>query len=202
MNPREKRIDAYISGSAEFAKPVLQHLRELVHRACPDVQETIKWGFPNFEYHGILCSMASFKQHCSFGFWKASLMEDYEKRISPIGKTAMGNFGKITSLKDLPPDRLLLKYIKEACRLNKSGAKVLKPKVVERKALVVPPDFKKALAKNKLAKSTFDGFSYSNKKDYVEWITEAKAAETRAKRMETTIIWLSEGKIRNWKYVR
>jgi uncharacterized protein YdeI (YjbR/CyaY-like superfamily) len=198
---KDKRIDAYIGRSAGFAKPILNHIRTLVHKACPEVEETIKWGFPNFDYHGIMCSMASFKQHCAFGFWKSRLMNDFEKVLNPGGKTAMGHFGQLKSVTDLPADNILLQYIKEAARLNEEGIKAKrKARPAVKAKLIVPAFFKKALSKNKKALATFEGFSYSNKKDYVEWITEAKTEATREKRMATTIEWLAEGKIRNWKY--
>lgn len=201
MGTRDKRVDAYIAKSAEFAKPVLTHLRELVHQACPGATETIKWGFPHFDYHGILCSMAAFKKHCAFGFWKAKLMTNYLKVLQPVGETAMGHLGKITSVKDLPSDARLRKYIKEAARLNEKGAQPgRKPAAI--KKLVVPADFRKALSKNPKAKTVFDSFSYSHRKDYVEWVTEAKTEATRNKRMATSIEWLAAGKGRNWKYER
>ena len=121
---KDKRIDAYIGASADFAKPILTHLRRLVHKACPDATETIKWGFPHFDYHGIMCSMAGFKQHCAFTFWKARLMEDFDKVFNPASETAMGHFGKIKSLKHLPSDKTLMEYIREAARLNESRVKL------------------------------------------------------------------------------
>jgi|SRR3990172_2362723 len=203
MGKKDKRVDAYIAKSADFAQPVLTHMRRLVHEGCPDVEETVKWGFPHFEYKGILCSMASFKQHCAFGFWKASLMSDRRDLLSRMGKTAMGNFGQLKSLSDLPPDKILLEYIKEAARLNREEIKLpARSMPAEKKPLKVPGYFKSALGKNKKASKTFDTFSYSNKKDYVEWVTEAKTDETRNKRLATAIQWMSEGKIRNWKFVR
>lgn len=202
MGKKAKRIDAYISKSADFAKPVLRHLRELVHEACPDVEETMKWSFPHFDYKGMMCSMAAFKQHCSFGFWKASLMEGYDKVLYPMGETAMGHFGQLKSLKDLPSDKIILSYIKEATRLNDDGVKLPQRAKPTLQKLVVPVDFKKALTRNKKAAANFDGFSYSNKKEYVEWVTEAKTDVTRRTRLATSIEWLSEGKIRNWKYVK
>ena len=203
MAPKDKRVDAYIATSADFAQPILTHLRELVHAAVPDVEETMKWSFPHFDYHGILCSMAAFKQHCSFGFWKASIMFDPHKIFGRLNETAMGNFGRITNLKDLPSDKILISYIKEAAKLNKDGVKLsTKPKTTEKKSLKVPGYFMAALKKNKKARSTFESFSYSNKKDYVEWITEAKGEETRTKRLATAIEWMSEGKVRNWKYIK
>lgn len=158
MGSKDKRVDAYIAASADFAKPILRHLRKLVHAACPEIQEAIKWRFPHFEYHGLVCSMASFNQHCAFGFWKASLMEDYDKNLASLGETAMGHFGKISRAADLPPDKILLKYIKEACRLNAAGIKISKPKPAAKKVLVVRDYFKKELARHKKAKFTFDAF--------------------------------------------
>ncbi|MEJ0056566.1 MAG: YdeI/OmpD-associated family protein [Bacteroidota bacterium] len=202
MPTKDKRIDTYINRSADFAKPILHHLRELVHQVCPEVEETMKWSFPHFDYHGILCSMAAFKQHCSFGFWKAKLMEDYDALLSVGNKTAMGHFGQLKSLKDLPNDKILVKYIKEAMRLNEEDVKIIrKPAPREKKILLIPADLKKALAKNTAACKTFDGFNYSNKKEYIEWITEAKTDATREKRLNTAIEWMAAGKIRLWKYV-
>lgn len=202
MGKRDKRIDTYILKSADFAIPILTHLRELVHLACPDVEETIKWSFPVFEYKGILCNMAAFKQHCAFGFWKASLMKDKSLVKQAARETAMGHLGKIQSLKDLPPDKVLIQYIKEAAKLNDSGIKVAKKPATESKALHVPPYFKKALNANPLALKTFTNFSYSNRKEYVEWITDAKTETTRERRITTAIGWLAEGKVRNWKYLK
>src|SRR5688572_32247585 len=118
MPSRNPNIDAYIKRSAPFARPIMEHLRELVHKACPQVEETIKWGFPHFEYKGILCSMAAFKQHCSFGFWKATLMDDPNNILERVGKTSMGSLGALTSKKDLPADKVIIAYIKEAMKLN------------------------------------------------------------------------------------
>ena len=201
MGTKDRRVDAYIIASAEFAKPVLSHLRKVIHAGCPDVEETIKWGFPHFMYKGILCSMASFKEHCAFGFWKGSLLEDREKTLEKVGKTAMGHLGRITALSDLPSEKVLLRYIKEAMALNDEGVKVpsrSKPKG-DRK-LDVPGDLMAALRKNKKALATFKGLNYTNKKDYVEWVTEARRDETRRRRLETAVAWMAEGKPRNWKY--
>jgi uncharacterized protein YdeI (YjbR/CyaY-like superfamily) len=202
MATRDKRVDAYIAKSADFAKPILDHLRELVHKACPDVEEKMKWSFPHFDYKGMMCSMAAFKEHCSFGFWKASLMKDARK-FSQVGETGMGHLGKIHSLDELPSDKTLIAYIKEAARLNADGVKLSpKTKPIEKKILTAPADLKQALSKNKRALQTFDGFSHSNKREYVEWITEAKTPETRTRRLATAIEWMAEGKSRNWKYER
>jgi uncharacterized protein YdeI (YjbR/CyaY-like superfamily) len=202
MPKKDKRIDNYIAKSQEFARPILNHLRGLVHKACPEVEETMKWSFPHFDYAGgTICSMASFKKHAVFGFWKASIMKDPHKILS--ASDAMGHFGKLQSLKDLPSDKILIDYIKEAARLNKDGVKLpAKTKTAHKKELVIPDYFMKALGKNKKALKTFETFSPANKREYVEWITGAKSEETRNKRLETAINWMAEGKIRNWKYVK
>jgi uncharacterized protein YdeI (YjbR/CyaY-like superfamily) len=202
MSIKDKRIDVYIQKAQPFAQPILKKLRVLVHKACPDVEETMKWSFPHFNYSGgTICSMASFKQHMAFGFWKASIMKDPHKILQKAEREAMGHLGRITSAKDLPADNILLDYIKEAVRLNKEGVKVeRKPKSAVKKELVIPDYFTKAVSKNKKAIKTFEEFSYSHKKEYVEWITEAKTEETRNSRLKTAVEWLSEGKSRMWKY--
>lgn len=200
---KDPRVDKYISQSADFAKPILNYIRATVHKACPEAEETIKWGFPHFDYKGILCSMAAFKQHCAFTFWKASLMNDPEKILDVNRENAMGHFGKIVSVKNLPFEKIFIKYIKEAALLNDAGIKFpQKPKLKEKKALAVPDYFKKELKKSKKAFETFNRFSYSNQKEYIEWITEAKTEETKKKRITTALEWLAEGKVRNWKYVK
>jgi len=203
MATLDKRIDRYIAQSRDFAQPVLTHLRKLVHKACPAVEETIKWGFPHFDYaEGILCSMASFKQHCAFGFWKASLMSDPRKILSTVGRTSMGHLGKLTSVSDLPADKILLSYIREAARLNKDDVRRGRERPKVKKPLRVPDYFNRALKKNTSALTTFEAFSPSHKREYVEWITEAKSNETRERRIETAIQWMAEGKARNWKYMK
>jgi uncharacterized protein YdeI (YjbR/CyaY-like superfamily) len=197
----EKQIDAYIAKSADFAKPILNHLRKLVHATCPNAEEKMKWSFPHFDYKGeMMCSMAAFKQHAVFGFWKAPLMKD--KVLLEIAKSevAMGHLGRITSLKDLPPDTKIIAWIKEAMKLNDEGKKIVKAKPVEKAALVVPDYFIKAIKKNKAAWATFEAFSPSCKKEYVQWVVEAKTEETRNKRLTQAIDMMAEGKKRNWKY--
>jgi uncharacterized protein YdeI (YjbR/CyaY-like superfamily) len=202
MPAKDARIDAYIAKAAPFAQPILTHLRKLVHETCPGVEETIKWSFPHFDYKGsILCSMASFKQHCAFGFFKAAMMEDAEGILTTVGKTAMGHLGQIKELKDLPKDKILKAYIKQAMKLNESGVKLkTKPKVTGIKELDTPDYFVKALKKNKAAWEMWSGFTPGKKKEYIEWLEDAKAEATRDKRMATAVEWISEGKIRNWKY--
>jgi uncharacterized protein YdeI (YjbR/CyaY-like superfamily) len=199
MGKRDPRIDAYIAKSADFARPILAHLRDLVHEVCPEVEETMKWSAPHFLYKGMLCGMSSFKEHCAFGFWKSSLV---------IGKgggeaeKAAGQFGRITKLSDLPAKKVLIGYIRKAMELNEAGVKTTarsKPK--SPKEQVVPEDLADALRRNSEARAAFDNFSPSHKREYVEWITEAKTQATRTRRLETAIQWISEGKPRNWKYM-
>lgn len=200
MTRQDPRIDVYMAKAAPFAQPILQHIRKLVHKACPDITETMKWSFPHFEYKGVVCSMAAFKQHCAFGFWKASIMKDPNKIMQLKDRGAMGHFDRITSIKDLPADKIMLAYIKEAVQLNENGVKLpAKTKTVQ-KEITVPSDVTAALKKNAKARKVFEAFSPSHKKEYIEWVTEAKTEPTRIKRLNTMMEWLEEGKDRNWKY--
>lgn len=198
----DPRIDAYIEKKADFAKLILNHLRLLVHKACPNAQETIKWGMPFFDYKGsVLCAMAAFKKHCTFTFWKAKLMKDPEDILQVADRHAMGNFDRITSLKDLPSDKILTVYIKEAAKLNEENIKLPPRKKIDANiALKLPVDFAASLKKNKKAQTVFENFPPGKKKDYIEWITEAKTEATKNKRIETAVEWIAEGKSRNWKY--
>jgi uncharacterized protein YdeI (YjbR/CyaY-like superfamily) len=197
MGKKDPRVDEYIEKSADFAKPILHHLRKVVHTACPDVEETMKWSFPHFDHKGMMCSMASFKEHCAFGFWKASLVLGDEAQDG-----AMGHLGRITSVKDLPAEKVLTGYVKAAARLNDEGVRVDRPKKAPKAAVKVPAYFTSALKKNKKALATFEAFPQSHKREYVEWITEARADATREKRIATAVGWIAEGKQRNWKYAR
>ncbi|MFL5577048.1 MAG: YdeI/OmpD-associated family protein [Gemmatimonadaceae bacterium] len=197
MGTRDPRVDAYVDRSADFAKPILTHFREVVHAACPDVEETMKWSFPHFMYEGMLCSMASFKQHCAFGFWKGALV------VGDGSADAMGQFGRVTSIAELPPKRVIAGYVKQAMRLNEEGVKKTPARPRARKPeLAVPDDLVAALKKNRTAQATFEGFPPSHRREYVEWLTEARSEETRKRRLATTIEWLAEGKQRNWKYMK
>ena len=203
MGKKDPRVDAYIKKSAGFARPILTHLRSVVHAGCPDVEETLKWGFPHFMHKGILCSMAAFKGHCAFGFWKESLLADMQPIRTAVGDQAMGQFGRITALIDLPDERTLTRLVSEAATLNDRGIKVprrARPK--KPPALRVPDWFMSALRRNRRALATFEGFNYSRKKDYVEWVTEARRDLTRTSRLETALAWMAEGKERHWKYAR
>lgn len=199
MPTTDPRVSAYIEKSADFAQPILNHLRALVHKACPNVLETIKWSMPSFEYKGMMCGIASFKAHCTFGFWKQSLLES---DAFPQSKTAMGSFGRITSLKDLPKDKVIIGIIHQAMELNEKGINVPKTKNGSRagKNVAVPEVLAEALKKDKAASATFERFPPSSRREYIEWITEAKTDATRDKRLATTLEWLAEGKRRNWKY--
>jgi len=203
LNPK---VNVYIARAQPFAQPVMEHLRQLVHKACPEVEETIKWSRPFFLYRGaILCNMSAFKEHCSFGFWGEE-MSDVLRGAKVLREGGMGSLGRISSLNDLPPDNLLLGWLREAAAFVDSGEytspiaarrKVVKaPKPV----LETPPELTAALKKNKKAAAVFSAFSPSCKREYIEWIAEAKRPETRDKRIATAVEWIAEGKQRNWKY--
>lgn len=194
----DPRIDAYIAKSAEFAQPILRHLRALVHAACPAAEETIKWGMPSFTYHGILCGLAGFKAHCTFGFWHQGTTKII-RQAGGKAEEAMGSLGRITSRADLPSDREMMGYIRQAAKLNESGAPA-RPKPKPKKPLPMPADLAAALKKNAKAAKIFADFSPSARREYIEWIIEAKRAETRSSRLETAVKWIAGGKKRNWKY--
>jgi len=201
MEQHDNRVDAYIEKSADFAKPILKHLRELVHKASSEIQETMKWSSPFFDLNGPVCQMAAFKQHAAFGFWKATLLNDPHQILNQEPDTA-GSIGKITSLGDLPDDEILIRYIQQAINLNLHGIKAPSktPVKMEKTALLIPLYFKELLAGNPLADEHFNKFSPSQQKEYVSWLEEARTEATRVKRLETALEWISEGKIRHWKY--
>jgi uncharacterized protein YdeI (YjbR/CyaY-like superfamily) len=200
MPKLDPRVDAYIAKSAPFAKPILTHIRTVVHSAWPDVEETMKWSFPHFDYKGTVCSMAAFKAHCTFGFWKAQLLTDG----GDAGKSreAMGQYGRITSLDDLPDDRTLASLVKKAAALNEAGVTIPRVRKAPKPEVKPPAYLIAALKKNRKALATFEAFPPSHRREYVEWITEAKTDETRQRRVATAVEWMAEGKGRNWKYER
>jgi hypothetical protein len=199
MGTRDDRVDAYIARSAYFARPILTYLRALVHDACPDVTETIKWGFPHFERDGVLCSMASFKAHCAFGFWHAEMRALADSR--PGSDAAMGQFGRITTLADLPKDAKLAALIRKAAALNAAGVKSVRAPSTRPKAPPdVPKDLAEALRRNRGALEHFTAMSASHRREYIEWLVGAKRDETRRKRLATAVEWIGEGKSKEWKY--
>jgi uncharacterized protein YdeI (YjbR/CyaY-like superfamily) len=202
MEQYDSRVDAFIEKAADFAKPILEYIREIVHETSPVLMETVKWGFPFFDYKGPVCQMAAFKEHCSFGFWKATLLNDPYNALS-IGDGSAGSFGRITKIDDLPSKEILQDFIRQAIALNESGKKTpeaIKKASAPKTELVIPEYFTEFLKAYPNASLNFDRFSYSHKKEYVEWIVDAKSEATRQKRMETAAEWLAEGKSRHWKY--
>jgi uncharacterized protein YdeI (YjbR/CyaY-like superfamily) len=198
MGKTSPEVDAYIAKAAAFAQPILRKVRAAFHKGCPDLEERIKWGAPSFEYKGLMGGMAAFKKHVAWGFWRQSEMADPHHIFQDEGM--MGG-GKITDVAQLPAEKVIVEYVKAAARLNDAGprkraAATLKPPVK------VPPDFKEALRSSPKALATFEGFPPSHRREYVEWITEAKQEATRERRIATAIEWLAQGKSRNWKYER
>lgn len=201
MAKKDPRVDAYIAKSAPFARPILKHLRKVVHAGCPDVVETIKWGSPHFDHKGSLAGMAAFKEHVTFGFWKSALLMNGKTSLGKSEEKAMGQFGRVASIRDLPAERTLVALVKKAAQLNEDGIKVARVRT-PKPALPTPADLLAALRRNKRARDAFEAFSPSQKREYVEWITEAKTDATRERRLKTAVEWMAEGKIRNWKYAR
>jgi hypothetical protein len=198
MGTKDSRVDAYLKQAQPFARPILKYIRRTVHAGCPQVQETMKWGAPHFEHHGMLCGMAAFKEHVRFGFWKAALLG------LPGGDgSGLAQFGRVTSVDDLPNEKKLVALVQKAAKLNEQGATAPRTaRPASSKVVKVPPYVLDALKTDNKARDSFDAFSPSHRREYVEWISEAKQPATRERRLKTMLEWLREGKSRNWKYER
>lgn len=201
----DPRVDAYIEKAEPFAQSILTYLRELMHAACPRATEAVKWNMPFFVQQGIVLGhMAAFKQHCAFGFWGPE-MKNLLKKDGLDSSTTMGSLGRITAVKDLPPDKVLLRYMQRAAEMVESGER---KKSIDRKPSApkgearVPSELSAALKKNKLAAKAFERFSPTNRRDYAEWIADAKRPETKEKRVKQAVEWIAQGKGRNCKYQR
>ena len=193
----DPRIDSYIARQADFARPILDHLRAAVHAACPEAEETLKWSMPHFLYKGqMLAGMAAFKAHATFGFWRA------KEVLGETGaeRDAMGQFGRLASVADLPADDVLHALIRKAMALTDAGSRPARAKAAPKPELAPPPELETALSANPAARATFDGFPPSCRREYVQWVVEAKRPETRDKRIAQAVEWMAEGKRRNWKY--
>lgn len=202
MGRKDPRVDAYITKSAEFARPILRRLRDAVHRGCPEVTEELKWSSPFFVHHGILCMMAAFKAHCTFGFWKHAVLKKRMKELGARGAGELDRFVRLASASELPDDRILMQWVKEAAILNESGLVPRRKAPAKNKdrTLDIPPYFLQAVRANPKARAAFESGSYTFRKEYVLWVTEAKSDETRERRLRTAVEWMAQGKGRNWKY--
>ncbi len=195
----DPRVDAYIAKAAPFARPILTHVRNAFHAGCPDVVETIKWGHPSFEHHGILGGMAAFKAHAGFGFWKGSLMKDPAGILGEDPKASPMS-GRYTDVAQLPAKKVLVAYVREAAKLNETGTKPVRTKKSPKDRPTAPTWFVAAIRTDAKAKATWDALTPGYRHEYVEWVTEAKREETRDRRVAQSVAWLAEGKTRNWKY--
>ncbi|MEX2608816.1 MAG: YdeI/OmpD-associated family protein [Gemmatimonadota bacterium] len=200
MATKNPRVDAYIAKAPAYARPILERVREIYHAASPELVEEIKWGVPYYSHHGLVGGMAAFKKHVSLGFWNASVMEDPEGIFEESGGGSSMCAVKVTSVDDLPSGKVLTAYIRASMALNEAGEKPKQAAARKRPAPQVPGDLKAALEREPDALATFQGFPPSHKREYVEWITEAKRAATRERRIAQAVAWMAEGKPRNWKY--
>lgn len=197
--PKSAKIDNYITEKSPFAQEILSHLREVIHRADPEIVETIKWRQPCFESNGLVCAMAAFKKHVTFSFFKGQLLNDNANIFLPSDNSELASL-KFTSLADIPQNDILTAYIQQAIALNTNSCIKKATARKDKNDLIIPDDLAAALATTPSAQSTFNDFSYSKQKDYLDWLTSAKRETTRATRLATTVQWLSEGKARHWKY--
>jgi hypothetical protein len=193
---RDSRVDAYIAKAQPFAQPILSHVRTVMHAAAPEVDEAIKWGMPFFLWKGApLANMAAFKAHASFGFWR-------REGAGPAAEddSGMGQFGRLTEVGDLPADAELATMVRDAIAVIETGAKTRRPPRAPKTEIAMPDDLRAALDAVPAAAAHFAAFSPSAQREYLEWVVEAKAPATRAKRIATTVEQLAEGKKRHWKY--
>ena len=198
MADDRKKVDAYIAKAAPFARPILEKVRAAFHAGCPDIEERLKWGVPSFEKQGLVGGIAAFKAHASFGFWRGAELDDPQGILRAKG-TASFMAEKFTDLSQVPPEKILVDYVRRAVALNLAGP-AKRAKKPAKPPPKVPADLTKALKTSPNARATFEGLAPSHQREYVEWLTEAKRPETRAKRLATTLEWLAAGKSRNWKY--
>lgn len=197
MPTTDPRVDAYIASAPDFARQLLAELRARVHRAIPEVVETIKWRAPSFECHGLLGGMAAFKAHCTFAFWKERMLLQEDASVADVVQRC----GRLTSLADLPSPAAFAATLQRARECNEVVAKP-KPKTVPRPVILVPPAFAKALARAKKAKAQFEAFAPVHQREYLEWIQDCKRPETRQRRIEQAVEWLAAGRTRNWRSAR
>lgn len=208
---KPKDHDAYIDDAAQFAKPILERLRKIIHKSCPVAEETMKWSSPCFEHHGLMVSMAAFKAHVNLVFFRGKELEDPDDLFDGKARETL-EIIRLESVSDVPAERILKKYLVAAAKLNEAKAEdgkparkkatKAKPGGKSKQVIPVPKDLLAALSKQVAAKKTFDAFSPSAQKEYVEWIEEAKRPATRQKRIDQAIEWMAEGKPRNWKYMK
>ena len=197
MGTKDSRVDAYVAKARPFAQPILTRVRKAIHAGCPEVVETIKWSVPAFEYKGPMCGMAAFKAYCSVGFWKGPLLEQ-----QPESRGPMTQLGRVHAVDELPAEKAIAALVRRAAKLNDEGVKIKREPKAPKGPVTVPAYFAAALKKNKKAKAAFDAFSPSHRREYVEWVADAKQDATRQRRLATALEWIAEGKGRNWKYER
>lgn len=192
MPTKDPRVNAYIAGANDFAKPILTKIRSAVHKAHPRVTETIKWGVPAYvDDRGILCMTPAFKRHCAWVFWTGRKPSTVDAKM----------LRRITSPSDLPSQRHMVAAVKEAASADKTTAKKAAAKKSPR-PIRVPAYFTAALKRNPKALAAFSAFPPSHKREYVEWIDSAKTDATRQRRIATALEWMASGRSRNWKYQR
>lgn len=195
MGLHDPRVDAYLAQAAPFARPLLERLRAQVHAACPEVEEAIKWSMPAFLYRGRqLASMAAFKEHASFGFWMGEAVTGGRE------EGAMGQFGRLRELADLPADARMQELVVRAMALIDEGARRRPSRAAPRAMPGIPEPLRVALDAHPVARAAFDAFAPSHRREYIEWIAEARREDTRARRVAQAIGWIAEGKSRHWKY--
>jgi len=191
-----KLIDEAFSKFTGFQKEYCNHLRKLIHKAMPDVKEDWKWG-PNFNVNGMVCGVWGFKDHVKLVFFKGSAMKDTYKLFNQ-GKENEGNRSINFSSADKIDDKKIIEYLKEAAEINRKGIKLVKKEI----KVVMPAILVKALNKDKASKTYFESLAPSHRRDYADYISQAKQEETQLRRLDKVMEMLTDKRTLNDKYMK
>lgn len=195
MNEASENITAYIEKATPEFKEVMIALRSVLNNPNFDIKEDWKWGAPNFNNEGMICWLAHFRNHVGMNFFKGTLIKDKYNLFTHYREEKGNRQLKFSDINQIIPEQIEY-YIEEAIKLNQENIKVVKKEI----DTSLPLDLETELNNNPKAKMFFESLAPSYKRDYIEWIEEAKREATRTKRLATTMEWLSEGKKKNWKY--
>src|SRR5438270_1264994 len=179
-------VNDSLANAPEGTRPILVRLRRIFRQASPKLEEAIKWGVPCYLFKGPVGGFAAYKQHVSWGLWKSRALNDPE---GLLGRGVSVMAGKITKVSEIPPAAKIIALIEQVIALNEAGIKSPKPPEPE-----LPADFAAAMKKAGKAARHYAAFTPARKWQYVNWVTQAKRAETRAKRIEIAVERIGEGK--------
>ncbi|MCB0792148.1 MAG: DUF1801 domain-containing protein [Flavobacteriales bacterium] len=195
-----ERINSHIAEQDEWKRRLMVRLRQLIHQVDPGIEETWRWNGPHFDRNGIMLGMSAHKTCVSIWFHKGALLKDPRRLFEPLEKDEAKGM-RVYKLKesDAIDEKAFTELVKQAVKLNEDGVKLSEAKPA-RKTLVVPPELESVLKKDQHAMTNWEGFSYSKKKDYIEWVTDAKREETRKRRIAQAFQLIRDGLALNERY--